>query len=671
MNLRLSRLPVAVKLPLGLGLMIVLIIATALIGRSGISDSLSGIQRVEAAAAKSLVISHIESEVNTLQATTLIYASKGSEQTLTEARNASVRIGKLLAELQSHSEDTAIAALLPRFRDPLTSYGAALDKIVEARGMRDLLYLTEISSNNVTVEQLFAHGIEDASLMNNFVDALDLSAIRDRYTRGMSNLTAFMAEPTPAVKDNALKFFHSARLDAEQLSANAKSQDTKATAKTLGLRMITHIEAATSLGPLVEEGQKAMDEGVSPAIKAIDQVSREALASARSIMEAARLEADQSARWSSRLMLSVTAVAVLGGMLIAVFLVKNIVPPVRGLTRAMQSFANADWSSDVPGSKRKDEIGDMARAVLVFRDNGLAHDALKSESERDQETRFRRQQALEQAIALFEQASGAVVSAVARSASELENAAQSMASTAEETSSQAGSVAAASEQATVSVQSLAEAGDRLSAAISEISERVTASSRMGSAAAQEADAVDGQLRELASAGDKIVSVVSLIDGLASQTNLLALNATIEAARAGEAGRGFAVVASEVKALAGQTAKATSEIAAIVGGIRTVTEQTISAVNGMTRTIADMDQIASAISAAVEEQSITARDMADSVRETARGAQEVSHNIVGVRQASQATGSAAAQVLSASGDLNGQSEMLRREIDTFLQSVRTA
>jgi methyl-accepting chemotaxis protein len=179
------------------------------------------------------------------------------------------------------------------------------------------------------------------------------------------------------------------------------------------------------------------------------------------------------------------------------------------------------------------------------------------------------------------------------------------------------------------------------------------------------------LRELASAGDRIVSVVSIIDGLASQTNLLALNATIEAARAGEAGRGFAVVASEVKVLAGQTAKATSEIAAIVGSIRAVTEKTIGAVHGMTSTISEMDQISAAISAAVEEQSITAREIASNVRETARGAQEVSLNIVGVREASGATGSAAAQVLSASGDLNTQSERLRQQIDVFLGRVRAA
>lgn len=668
---RLFTLPVAVKLPLGLGLLIVLIIVTALIGRSGIANSLASLQKVEAAGFKAVIIGQIEAEANELEGATRLYASQGGGQDLIEARLALERLEKRLTDLQAYDQDKMVEALLPRYRNPLADYGKALDKIVEARGMRDLLFRNEISRNHGALAEIFVKGIDENALSGNFIDALEFSSIRDRYTRGMNSLTAFMSEPSSALKDDALKSFNAAMFDAEQLAAGSSSPETKVAAKRIGFRLITHIEAATSLGPLVEEGQKAMVEGIVPAVKTIDTVSKEALASARAVMDSARSEADQAAAWSTWLMLVITGGAVLGGIAIALVLVRSIVPPVRGLTRSMQAFANADWQHEVPGISRRDEIGDMARAVLVFRENGVAHDALKSESEREQEARFRRQEALEGAIAAFEQASQSVVSAVAQSALELEYAAQSMASTAEEAASQAGSVAAASEQATVSVQGLAEAGDRLSSAITEISERVVMSSRIGSAAVQEAGAVDGQLRELALAGDRIVSVVSLIDGLASQTNLLALNATIEAARAGEAGRGFAVVASEVKALAGQTANATSEIGAIVASIRKVTEQTISAVQGMTRRISEIDQISAAISAAVEEQSATTREIAGNVREAARGAQEVSLNIAGVREASGATGSAAAQVLSASGDLNNQSEQLRQEIDLFLNRVRAA
>jgi methyl-accepting chemotaxis protein len=671
MLLRRSHLPVAIKLPLGLGLLIVLIVITALIGSAGLRQSLQSLAEVEKAAMKLTVIGRIESEVSTLEGATRLYATQGNEQALNEARLAAERIGGLVNELLAFGEQAAITLLVPRYRAPLAAYGAALQQIAEARGMRDLLFRTEINRSDRMLADVFTKAVEAATEKGNFVEALQLASLRDQYRQGMQSLTTFMAESTPSLQRDALKIFEAVQGDAERLVAWTRNDDTRAAAKMIALRMINHFEATTSLGPLVDEGQKALTEGVTPALKAVDEASREAVVTARGGMETARREADQSATRINALMLSVAIGAVLGGILIALVLVRGIVPPVRGLTRAMQAFSGSDWNFAVPSTERGDEIGDMARAVLVFKENAIAHDMLKSESEKEQGARFRRQQALEGAIAGFEQASADVVFAVAQSATELEAAAQSMAATAEEASSQAGSVAAASEQATVSVQGLAEAGDRLSAAIAEISERVTASSRIGSAAVREAGAVDSQLRELASAGDRIVSVVSIIDGLASQTNLLALNATIEAARAGEAGRGFAVVAAEVKALAGQTAKATGEIAAIVGGIRAVTEQTIAAVNGMTSTISEMDVITAAISAAVEEQSLTTREIAGSVRETAHGAQEVSLNIAGVREASGATGSAAAQVLSASGDLSTQSERLRHEISVFLDRVRAA
>jgi methyl-accepting chemotaxis protein len=669
MKLDFCSMPIARKLPLGLGVLVLLIVAMALMGRFGLTSATSGLRAFEAVTAKALLVGHVEAEVNTLNGATTIYAAQGGDQALTDSRQGVERIERLLTQLAAL--DGEAAALAAKYRAPLGAYKTALDKIAEARGMRDLLFRNEISRNHGSIGEVFTAGIEDVTMGGNFQDALDLSQIRDRYMRGMNSLMAFMSEPTPALKDDAIKSFNAAKFDAEQLDAASRNKETKDTARRIATRLVSHIEAASTLGPLVEEAQKAMAEGVTPSIRAIEQVSEAAFAQSRQMMEAVRQSTDTAAGQLAWTMLLLAGVAALLAALVAVTLFRAIVPPVRALTRAMNAFATGDWSHSVAGVQGKDEIGAMARAVLVFKENGLAHDALKSESEREQEARFRRQQELEAAIAGFEQASASVVHSVAQSASELESAARSMATTAEETSSQANSVAAASEQATVNVQGLAEAGERLSQAIAEISQQVAASSRIGAAAVQEAGALDSQLRELSASGERIVSVVSIINGLADQTNLLALNATIEAARAGEAGRGFAVVASEVKALAGQTGRATGEIAAIVAGIRDVTSQTINAVNGMTRTIAEMDQIATMISAAVEEQSITTREMAGGVRDTARGAEEVTVNIAGVRQASDATGSAATQVLAASADLNDQSARLRQEIDLFLDRVRAA
>ncbi len=670
MRLRVPALPVAVKLPLGLGVLVVLIVAMAVVGRFGLSTTLSGLQSFESAAAKAMIISRIEAEVNSLQGSTTIFAMQGGEQAQIDARAGIDRTDAVVKELAALPEAEA-AALAARYRAPIERYRDSLAKLVEARGMRDLLFRNEINRNHGTITDILAVGVEETAMGGNFVDALDLSSIRDRYMRGMGALTTYMAEPTPALKDDAVKSFNAAKFDAEQLAAASRNKEAKDAARRVATRLVSHAEAIGQLFPLVEEASSLLSGGVTPAIAEIDQISRDALASARQAMDRARAEAEAAGGNVTWMLTVMATLAGALGVLVAVAVVRGVVPPVRGLTRAMTAFAAGDWSLKVPGTDKRDEIGDMARAVLVFKENGLAHEALKSESEREQEARFRRQQALEAAVAGFEQVAAEVVNAVGQAATELDSAARSMTSTAEEASHQAGSVAAASEQASVNVQSLADAGERLSAAIGEISAQVASSSRIGGAAVQEAAALDAQLRALAEAGDRIVSVVSIINGLADQTNLLALNATIEAARAGEAGRGFAVVASEVKALAGQTAKATGEIGAIVAGIRDVTDQTIAAVQGMTRTIADMDRISTAISAAVEEQSITTREMAGNVRETARGAEEVSANIAGVRQASEATGAASMQVLSSSEDLSRQAARLRSEIDVFLDRVRAA
>ncbi len=670
MNFRVPALPVAVKLPLGLGVLVVLIVIMAAVGRVGFSTTLDGLRSFEAAAAKSMMVSQIEAEVNALQGSTVIYAAQGSEQALTEARAGAGRIDELLKQLGAAGGGAA-DALIARYREPLGRYNAALEKIAEARGMRDLLFRNEISRSHGAIGEVFAMGIEESSMAGNFVDALDLSSIRDRYARGMNSLTAFMSEPTPAAKDDALKSFNSARFDAEQLSGASRNRETKDASRRAATMLIGMIEAVMTLGPLVEEAQTAMAQGVTPAIRAIDEVSRGAFTEAQRNMEEARKRAEQSAASSGQWLLIMAVFAVLGGALVAMLLIRAIVPPVRGLTGAMKAFAAGDWSKAVPATGSKDEIGDMARAVLVFKQNGQAHEALKSESEREQEARFRRQQELEAAIAAFEVSSLEVVEHVSVSASQLEASAHAMAATADETAGQATSVSAASEQASMNVRVLAEAGERLSVAISEISRQVTESSRIGGLAVNEAGVVNRQVQELAAAGDKIVSVVSIINGLAEQTNLLALNATIEAARAGEAGRGFAVVAAEVKQLAAQTARATAEIGQIVGSIREVTAGTIGAIQGVTRTIGEIDQIAGAIAAAVEEQSATTREMAGNVRETARGTEEVSRNIAGVRQASESTGSAASQVLSASAELSEHSARLRGAIGLFLDRVRAA
>jgi methyl-accepting chemotaxis protein len=352
-------------------------------------------------------------------------------------------------------------------------------------------------------------------------------------------------------------------------------------------------------------------------------------------------------------------------------MIRSITRPVQAMTAAMGSLAAGDKSVDVMGADRKDEIGAMARAVQVFKDNMIKAEALEAEQARERAAREARAQKIESLTREFDAGVGAIVGAVSAAAAEMQTTAASMTATAEETSRQSAAVAAASEQASTNVQTVASAAEELSNSVAEIGRQVGASSAVAGKAVGEAERTNAMVKGLADAAQRIGTVTSLINEIASQTNLLALNATIEAARAGEAGKGFAVVASEVKSLANQTAKATEEIGAQIAAMQTATGETVAAIGSIGQTIGQVNEIATTIAAAVEEQGAATQEIARNVQQAAVGTQEVSSNITGVTQAAGETGAAAGQVLSAAGAPSQQAEALRSQVDRFLTAVRAA
>jgi methyl-accepting chemotaxis protein len=271
----------------------------------------------------------------------------------------------------------------------------------------------------------------------------------------------------------------------------------------------------------------------------------------------------------------------------------------------------------------------------------------------------------------FEQSVGGIIGMVSSSATELQTTAQQMTATASETALQSTAVAAAAEEAASNVNTVAAAAEELGASVQEISRQVQGSSNLAQAAVGEADQTAALVQALRQTSARIGDMVGLISNIASQTNLLALNATIEAARAGEAGRGFAVVASEVKLLAGQTAKATEEIAAQIGEIQGVTDQAVAAIGGITGRIREINDVATSIAAAVEEQGAATQEIVRNVAQASAGTSEVTGNISAVAQASEETGAAATQVLSAASELSRQSEHLTAEVRRFLATIRAA
>jgi methyl-accepting chemotaxis protein len=350
---------------------------------------------------------------------------------------------------------------------------------------------------------------------------------------------------------------------------------------------------------------------------------------------------------------------------------RRIVQPIIAITASMTRLASGDASEATPASDRQDEIGAMAAAVQVFKDNMITASRLTADQAAENDAKMRRAGLLDDLAKSFESRVGELVSGLSTSSATMESAARSMSSTASTTNRQAGVVAEASEQTSSNVQMVASATEELTSSITEISRQVAQSAQISARAVVDARRTGDTAESLAAGAQKIGDVVILIQNIAAQTNLLALNATIEAARAGEAGRGFAVVASEVKSLAGQTAKATTEISEQVAAIQGASAESVAAIRNVVSVITEIEQIGQAIAAAIEQQGSATREIARNVQEAAHGTQHVTSNISGVQQAANDTGAAASQVLGAAEELSQQSEDLAAQLHRFLADVRAA
>lgn len=482
--------------------------------------------------------------------------------------------------------------------------------------------------------------------------------------------TRFLADPTRdlALAENSLTIALNRTEDIAKRTQHMqrKSQLTEALAQ-----LQRYYEGMARAKSLAGGLQLAHDEVLGRAEQTISSATAtivdHALADARSIGQ----RTAQAATWTVMATLAATVVLALLGCAIAFVIGHSIAAPVSAMTDAMRRLAGGDTSVEVPGRGQSDEIGAMASAVEVFRQNAIERERLSSESEAEMQARVRRQQAVEELIEEFRSSVGSMLETVAANTTQMQATAHTLSSIAKDTSELTVSTAGASGESSANVTTAARAAENLNAAIREIAQVVGVTTEVVGRATHAAAETNTQVSSLAEAAQKIGDVVVLIQAIAEQTNLLALNATIEAARAGEAGKGFAVVAQEVKSLANQTARATAEIGQQIGAIQSSTGEAVSNIEHIAGIMREVNRHTASIAAAVEEQGASTEEIARNVQFAAVSTQRVANDIETVQNSTGETLRSADEVLRAATMVGDETQRLRQTIDTFLARVHAA
>ncbi|MAL41277.1 HAMP domain-containing methyl-accepting chemotaxis protein [Thalassospira sp.] len=617
----------------------------------------------KAATADQLVVDGISREFLNARRHEKDFVLRKSEEYITSHSEAAASVRNGLEELAGRKEIGELIGQVDQARAAFEDYVSEFANVVELQRKVGL----DASSGLIGEMREAASEVETAlgkiaqlEAMLGLSNTKDISIAVLKMRRDEKDFLATLDPVYVSNVDATAKEFDAALQKAGSIQDEKKAE--------LAKLMTSYIADFKALADAVLAREESLAQ-LSVYYSAVEPVLVELSNSIGEVAERMQMQAEEIAHTGVQVTFAIFIAGALVLILLSIILARAIVRAITGLTGKMARLARNDFDVKLEEADRKDEIGEMGRSVVVFRENGLERQKLEAQQRELDEKQRKRIESQEKHIREFDNDVVAMMSEVGTAVQQLHAVSETLRSSAATANEQSTTVSAGTEEASSNVQLVATAATELSASIHEIAGQVSDTSQMAISASQRAQTTNEDIQGLNAAAVRIGEVIGLINDIAGQTNLLALNATIEAARAGEAGKGFAVVASEVKNLANQTAKATEDITLQINEIQQATLSAVEAIDEIVRMITDISERASAVAAAVEQQTVATSEISQNVEQAASATSEISSAMQGVSSAVAGTTEAASDVRGSADNLGRQSDSLSERIDQFLARMR--